>query len=96
MSDGRFTERRAALLARYQLHTDVVRTAPDSERLDAFSLAAGKIAALIDPDVFPCAVEGDPQLFAEVFWFMKVVFPLHSLHSDGGGLGKKKYRGCAV
>jgi hypothetical protein len=58
MKDGRFNDR-TALLARYRLHADVVRAVPDSERLDAFSLAASKIAALIDPDVFPRAEVGD-------------------------------------
>jgi hypothetical protein len=52
MRSDRYTERRAALLARYQLHMDIVRAAPESGRLDAFSLAGRKIAALIDPDLF--------------------------------------------
>ena len=59
MKHDRSSERRNALLARYQIYADIVRAAAESERLRAFLLAARNIAALINREILPRAEVAD-------------------------------------
>lgn len=53
MKHSRLSEHRNAFLARYQICADIIGPAAESNRLEAFSIAAPNTAALIDAEILP-------------------------------------------
>jgi hypothetical protein len=53
MKHSRLSEHCNAFLARYQICADIIGAAAESNKLEAFSIAAPNIAALIDPEISP-------------------------------------------